>query len=284
MTAPAKRPAGTSPAVLVKRIRFVAQPAAGARVLRRFTQPRSCAAIEESGADNSDRPTWPEPTDHLDVVFVAPGSGREPGPGWLSPPDHSDAVPAATVERPGVSVEWRPGRALVRASADMHDEILAALADFAFYEGELRTLERDVESRLTNAGDDVPRAYVIRRRDRKHWPRFVEMIESFSRMRVTFARLEPQLAKGSRTLSPEARRIMSRLLVRADAEERLEALNDRLETGEDLYEGASDRVVEYRSYRTGHRLELGIICLLLAEVILILVDLYIHYREFNASE
>jgi uncharacterized Rmd1/YagE family protein len=61
------------------------------------------------------------------------------------------------------------------------------------------------------------------------------------------------------------------LKARADIEARLEALNDRLETIEDLYEGAIDRITDYRNYRKGSFLEIAIIVLLGLEVALLLL-------------
>src|SRR5271167_547168 len=115
MTAPASHSAGTSPAngtsprIVVKRIRFVDRAPPGARVLREFTQPRPCVAVEE-GLELGDlppAPEWPEPTDQLVVVFVPKGAGAEwqkRGAGWLAPPDHPEAVPAALVERDGCTI------------------------------------------------------------------------------------------------------------------------------------------------------------------------------------
>jgi len=251
------------------------------KVLRSFTQPRGSVAVEEV-ADFAamSRPTWPEPTDQLDIVLVAPGGG-EPGPLWLAAPDRADALPAVSVKLPGVTADWRPGRAVLRAPADRFDEFVAGLTEFAFYEGELRTLERAVEVGESDAAADTVRAFRIRPADSKHWPRFESLIEHFARLRLTFARLKPRLAKPSNSLKAETRRLVNRLLMRADVPARLEALSERLEACEDLYEGAIDRVADYRWYRTGHRLEWGIIFLLLLEVALMSADLYIRYLDYS---
>jgi hypothetical protein len=276
MSAPVTPP---SQSVAVRRIRFVTAPA-GVKPLRAFTQPRPCAAVVEPVDFVSTGLTvWPEPTDQLDVVFI-PSGARDPAPDWLAPPDHPDALPAIIVERPGVSVEWRPGRAVIRAAADRHADLLHAVIDFAFYEAELRGLERAVEAGEVNAAADTARAYRIQPQDREHWPRFATLIEHFGRLRLTYVKLAPRLAKPSRTLPTEARRIVARLLAKADVPARLEAITERLEACEDLYEGATDRVADYRWYRTGHRLEWGIIFLLIMEVALMSADLYIRYLDY----
>jgi hypothetical protein len=76
---------------------------------------------------------------------------------------------------------------------------------------------------------------------------------------------------------------MARLLKKADVEARLAALNDRLEAKEDLYEGANDRVADYRWYRNGHLLEIAIVVLLLVEALVMSADMYIRYLEYQVD-
>jgi hypothetical protein len=270
--------------VAVTRLRFLAAAPAGANVRRSFTQPRPAVAVEErvEPADLPATAPWPDPTDHCNVVLLAASDLPPRVAAWIAPPERPDAVPPVTVERDGVTVQWRPSQAVVCGAASAQDDALAALTDFAFYEGELRALEAAVAAHETQAQADVALAH--RPRDRKHWPRFQRTIERLSQMRLTFARLEPLLAGGSRTLPPEVRRIVSRLIRKADVEARLEALNDRLETLEDLYGGANDRVADYRGWHTGHLLEIGIIVLLLIEGAVMSSELVLHYREFQRDK
>src|SRR5262245_15065462 len=278
------RPLWPGPPAVVRRIRFVTEVPSGARVRRQFRQPRACLAVEEVAGpgDHPGRAKWPEPTDHFDAVFVPEGAGpgwHTLGEEWLAPPDHPEAEPAVAVECDGMAVRWRPGRALVLGRVQDPEALLDALTAFTFYEGELRLLERNLEVREADALADVGRAYKIRFRDRKHWPRFVLMIEELSRMRLTYARLEPRLAGGWRTLARGPRRLLSRLLRKANVAARLKAFGDRLEVCEDLYEGASDRVADYRWYVGGNWLEIGIIFLLSLEVVLMGVEIYLRSLE-----
>jgi len=55
---------------------------------------------------------------------------------------------------------------------------------------------------------------------------------------------------------------------------RLDGFCERLESCEDLYEGASDRLADFRWYMGGHLLEVSIVVLLLIEVALIGMELY----------
>jgi len=71
---------------------------------------------------------------------------------------------------------------------------------------------------------------------------------------------------------------MTRLLDEALVEARLEAASNRLEAFEDLYEGATDRIADYRWYLSSEWLEVGIIFLLLAEIVLLGFELYRHLK------
>jgi hypothetical protein len=284
-----KAPAnGPKPAIVVKRIRFLEQAPDGARVRRQFTQPHRGVAVEE-GANLADLPAdraWPEPTDQLVVVFVPRACAAEwqkKGAGWLDPPDHPEAAPAVVLERDGHAIHWRPGRAVVLGRVEHAEAVLDALVDFAFHEGELRRLEQALAACEAGAEGDVARAHCIRARDRRAWVRLGETIEHLNRMRLAYARLEPRLARPPRSLPVEARRVAARLARRADVEARLEAFSDRLEACEDLYEGANDRVADYRWYRSGHALEIAIIALLVLEVIIMTSDFYLRFLEYHAG-
>jgi hypothetical protein len=264
----------------------------GAEVRRELTQPRHVFAVEETVelADfPADRP-WPEPTDRCDVAFVprgANGDWSRAADEWLAAPPRPDAVPAVEVAEGDDKVRWRPGRAVVQARPDRRADVLAALAEFAFYEAELRALEAAVEAHEAQAQQDSAIAHKVRQRDRKNWPRVAATIEQLTRLRLDHARLAPRLAKGSRALPPEARRLVTRLLRKADASARLAAVGDRLEALEDLYEGANDRVADYRWYRNGHRIEVLIVVLLVIEAVVMSFELYLHHldrRDSKAAE
>ena len=275
-------------ALVVRRLRFLAEPPAGAKVRRQFKHPRRVVAVEEvvEPTNLPGIPTVPEPTDQCWIVFASTGTVNDALPNaatWLAPPDQPDAAPTVTIERDGTSLQWRPGRALVQGRAEHREDILTALTDFAFYEGELRALELDLEAREPQAREDVARTYAVGSRACRHGARLKATMEHFAQMRLTFARLEPCLAKGARSLPVEARRLIAHLLHKADVEARLEALSDRLEAMEDLYEGAVDRVADHRMYRHGHWLEVIIIALLMLDVVLISGDMYIRYLDYKVD-
>src|SRR5262249_3619335 len=98
-------PPGPNQTITARRIRFVSETAPGAKVRRAFKQPRRMFAVEEV-IEPADLPTnkpWPEPTDHLLVVFVprgAAGDWSRNAEAWMAPPaDQADAVQPVVLER-----------------------------------------------------------------------------------------------------------------------------------------------------------------------------------------
>jgi hypothetical protein len=307
------------PGISARRIRFVPQLSAHAKFRREFREPRTCYALEETvdlAELPCDRP-WPEPTDTLLVLHMPSNASAEWqrfGEAWMMPPTHPEAVQPTVIQGRGRRVQWRPGRALIvgdspaqdtrkppqtdirrgpapvsrgpaaqdaqKSSDDsMPEDVLAALIDFSFYEAELRNLELAVRIGENQMPDDVSKIYKIRFRDRQMWPRFTEMIEYFARLILVHSLLEPRLRRASRTLPPLSRRWVKRLLDEADIEERLDELDTRLEIGEALYEGANDRVADFKGYHFGHVLEVLIILFLVAEVVLMILELQALERD-----
>ena len=259
--------------ILVRRLRFLSHSVTAGRVLRTFKHPRLCLAVDEP-SDPSNTLTG----DELLVAFV-PRTYAEwdkVGGGWLAP---SPDAPAIDLTWRGGRIRWQPGRAVVHLTGASQDEVLSALAEFAFLEAELRRLEAEMDAREAPAADDVTRSQTIDRRDRAHWPRFRAAIEAFARMRLTFARLAPRFSEAASGPGPPSHRLASRLLRHARAEARADALDARLEACEDLYEGANDRVADAKGWHDGFIMELIIVLLLLLEVVLLCVDLVLRGGE-----
>jgi hypothetical protein len=271
------RSSASKQSVEVRRIRYVCETLPDDSVLRRFTQPRRSIAVEqpaELGALPAETP-WPEELDEL-LVIVSPETVspdlRKTIDRWLSPPEHPDALQPVVINLDGGAIRWRPGRAVITGDPDHFTTYLAALADFSFFEGELRRLERDLPRYELEAPEDVALGYQIH--NVEHWDRFGRIMEQLAQLRLTFAQLEPLLLTASRSLAPEARRAISALLSRSEVRTRLEAFDHRLEACEDLYEGALDRMSDFRAYRRSEWLEILIIILLATEVIIMAWGLY----------
>ncbi len=267
--------ADRSRAIVVKRIRFASEPTSGNAAHRRSAEPWSRIAVEET-LDTAGPPADSEAADARGdlVVALIPADAAAQAAGlregWIG----ADAL---SVSSGPLRVNWRPGRAVVRAPAAHLESALEALTRFAFCEGELRRIEQALDEHEAQAQVDVGRAQVVRYRDRKHWRRLTGLSERFCRMRLDYARLTANVAAASRGLPPETRQLISRLAAEADLDDRLEAASDRLEACEDLYDGATDRIAEYRWFLMSAWLESGIVLLLLVEIGLLAAELYVAH-------
>ena len=262
--------AASSPAVRVSHIRFARDAQASESILRRFAQPRSIVAVAQPAELSllADEP-WPHAFDDLYVILPStpvPPEVRSTVDRWLAARDKPDMPPLLVVNMDAGTIRWRPGRAVVEGKVDGCKNLVAALVDFAFFEGELRRLEQDLLPYEASAADDIAFAYQIRQADRIQWKRLGQTQQSISGLRPTFARLEPSLRSVSRALPPDAQEALTRLIAGSDVPSRLEAFDGRLEACQDLYEGAVDRIADFRWYRHGELLEITIVVLLILEL------------------
>jgi hypothetical protein len=205
-----------------------------------------------------------EAGDHLDIVRCPPAD-------WAAESDDPDAPRPFLIKLERGSVRWRPGQAVIEGSSD--PDVVAALIDFAFYEGELRHMESALAFYEATSRKDVSLAYRVKKSDSGQWERLARTMEALAAMRLEYARLEPFLSDAPRSLTQRARWIANRLLIRAGVPARLEAFSNRLEACEDLYEGAVDRIADFRWYRNGELLEVTIVVLLVLETIVMTAGL-----------
>ncbi len=252
--------------VSVRRIRFVPPGSEPGTVVRQFRDPRPTTAIEAtvpSEEIDADREF-----DELAIAIVDnPADWQRSLDAIRSPA----LPPPAILIRGEVRIGWRAGRAV--AFGDSPDA-LAGLVEAAFYEGELRRIERTLRQYDGEADRDIPLAFRARFRDRSDWPRFRDRLALYTRLRQSLVAIAPHLTRPSRELPQEARRWAARCLRATDAAHRAEAVGELLETREDLYEGAVDRITDYLGYFYGYFLEIIIVVLLVIEIGLMAGEVY----------
>ena len=240
----------------------------------RFSDPVATVAVGESVRPFALPPCWPEPVDQIEILTTDAGGFSEKILSWMAAPENPAAPATITVKKAALTVSWRPGRAVVQGTA--HDSaqncksLMPGLIEFGFYEAQLRKLEAAVLPFEATSDADVSHAYEMTTRHEKHWDRLYRTMEQLYRLRLQFARLEARLVHPSPALPMESRRLIDRLVEKAGIEERLEAVSNRLETCEDLYEGAVDRITDFKAYRRGNLLEIIIVVLLAVETVLLL--------------
>jgi hypothetical protein len=260
---------------------FAAQAPAGVATAREFSQPRRAHALTVPLAPSSLARTVSAMGASTCVIALLSPESSAPLPESTRAKlaGESREMPKVSLKQGTELVEWWPGRALVRAGADARAHVLAALVDFMFYEGELRELEAIVAAGEERALADLQVGQRVRPRDRRRWNALFDAMQRFTRARLIFARLEPELSADLSSLPAPARRWLGRMYEAALVEDRAEALDDRLEALETFYEGATQRAADFRWYLEGRRLEVTIILILVLECLLMAGDIYLHFAH-----
>lgn len=209
-----------------------------------------------------------EPAD-VDAV-VAELVGRATA--WVSA-----AVPAGdpplVIPLYGTHLVWSHRRAAVVGSADRLAAMRGAVLEFADREAELRDVEARIAAALEPLDADARLAFEF---DDRSLPRARELADRFQEavsLRRRLALLAPPLQRPAPQPPTLAGQLGERLRDRTRVIDRLEHAVERADLLERVYAGCGDRVAEFTSSRRHATLEWIIILLLVAEVVLITVDL-----------
>jgi hypothetical protein len=264
------------------RIRFLETVPAGQEVLREFPDPYPSpryAVLEAIGLELPP-PEWsPARDDEFCFLFLPGGSNtafdeQKRGEQWMAKPADANAEPTVEILMRSDRVLWRPGRAMMQGAADRLQETLLALADFSYHEGELRKLEREIHADGAVLARDVPlTTAAIDDAALKARPHVHERTCTMTHRRIRCARLQRPLEKPSITLPGAGRRLVGELLVQCEVQDRLKAVDERLEVYEDVYELANDRLMEYANFHAEAKLEIWIIVILVAELVLMVAEI-----------
>ncbi len=252
----------------------------GGRILAEFQDPYHCYAVAEPISPESLPAKGDDAVADAELyIWFMPGGSATPfevqkrGEAWMESPS-KQANPTIEVLFRSDRIFWRPGRALINGAADRVDETIEGLVEFAFHEGELRRLEREIDADWSTAEGDIPLTHSVDGGDLRRQGHVDEMTQKTTIRRMHYARLERRMEKPALSLPGASRRLVNELALQAEILERFKSLSDRLEVYEDLYESANDRLSEYRYYRGEFWLEIWIIVVLFLEVVLMLLDLF----------
>jgi hypothetical protein len=258
------------------RIRFAEQAPADQTVLMEFRDPAPRFALQMCNVLETP-PTGQEAQepDILEVVAV-PGADqrwRNDLQNWVAQAAPRSAVPPVTIKVREAQVTWCSGRAVIQGGIDHIDPLLAALADFHYYEAELRRLELEVAASWRELEEDSPLAYDVKQSDMTRYKEVGRRVEQTLRRRMRHVRIEPHLYEPSAHLPAAAQDLGERLREETRIEDRLEILDGQIEAFESVYEMCSQRIGEFRAAREGFVLESVIIVLLTVETVLLLAEL-----------
>lgn len=196
---------------------------------------------------------------------------------WLS---HSDSVrglpQAASV--PGGRIALLGQRAVFCGSLDNIDYGLKILGQFLLLEQELRRLEQSTTAALNSSEKDVELTHQVSPKEFSRWASVNKMTEAIGRERIAFTKLEGAIMRlGIATTDHD--KTIYQLTKAAEFEDRLEYVDDVIEVVADIYELCNDRISEFTYFDKEYKCELWIVLILILELMLLVVDIAIHYGQ-----
>jgi len=250
----------------VRHIRFVEEPEPGERVLLRFNDPAPrCAALAsaepKAGAAGGSA---------LEVVLLPPAAGEEEieKAFGLQAAEDAGLAPVISVKARGMELRWHPGRAVLECDAEQAELLLASVAEFAHYEGELRRIEEEIARGWAQLEEDQGLAFDVTSADLRRSDAVGARMAGTLRRRMRLARIEAHLSRADMRLGTAGERLGEALREKAQTEARAEIASGQLEVFEHIYEMSAQRMGEYRAARQSGILEWVIIALLAAEAML----------------
>ena len=263
-------------AITVTRICFV-QDAAGADVLLKFADPSAglaVAATKPAAAElltgGADLAVLMIPEEAAERnAWVA--RGRE----WIKAPGSAPGVRVSLED--DAYILFRPGQAMIVAPAEVLPALLLAVADFAYYEIELRKLETELGANWDTAQRHLSLIHTVTAKQLRATEDVAVATQEAMMRRMRYARLEPHLVLPPEHFTGLARDAAKRLRGRQSIEARLEAADSQIECYEDIYDMANQRRGEYVNFIREYRLEWYILLVLLAELLVVGTDFYLNY-------
>jgi hypothetical protein len=183
-----------------------------------------------------------------------------------------DGLPLA-VPLYGTHVVWSPRRGVALGPADRLPAMRGALVEFADREAELRDIERRLTGLLEHVDGDAPLAFEF---DEAAMSRRQELAGRFREgvsLRRRLALLAPAVHRPAPQPPTLGGQVGERLRDRTRLIERLEHAVEQADLVERVYAGCGERAADFVTSRRHATLEWVIILLLVAEVVLITIDL-----------
>ena len=173
----------------------------------------------------------------------------------------------------GCRIFWGPGRAALIAAPRRLEPARAALLEAIGYESRLRTLENWLESGWEQLQSDLEPAFEFSERQLRRRTDLRQRYQEVLGKRAELAQLTPRLHFPPIYPPTLASQIGERVRERTRLVERAEFASQQLEVYERVYEQAGQRRNEFLLQRSSNQLEWIIILLLLAQIVLVLVEM-----------
>lgn len=277
MTEMIETPSSTLPVgAQFHRIAFVAGSAAGETVLTELPAAIGRRAV----VIGIDPAATPAPGELL-VLAVPATVDEEPDllaemRDWADPPTAGVERTGQILTLQGAQVVWTPARLAVVASPDRLHAARNSALEVVYYDAELSAIETELAAMWPDLEADTPLAFAFAEQSVRLRRQLAERFLRVFTLRARLARITPHVLAPHAHPPTLATQLNERLRERVRMAHRVESLDTQLEVFERVYEGCGQKANEYMIARTGHTLEWVIIILLLAQTILVSIDL-LHY-------
>lgn len=258
-------------------VTFVAEVAAGQTVLMEFPEPIKRRAVLVRSGPAGTHPQ-PVPADDL-LILSVPAPVQEDADllahvrAWVDAATPDNDRKSQMIALQGAQIFWAPGCAALLTHADRHATVRKALIEFSYYEGELRAIERDLGGLWPELEADAPLAFEFNEKSVRKRQLLSRRFQQVLAIRSRLAWITPHVLCPHLHPPTLASQVGERLRERTRLTHRLEFISGQLEIFERVYELCGQRASDFMHARISHTLEWVIIILLLAQTILVSVDL-----------
>lgn len=192
---------------------------------------------------------------------------------WADPPTAGVERTGQLLTLQGAQVFWTSARLAVVASPDRLQAVRNAAIEVAYYNAELCEIELKLASLWPELEADTPLAFAFAEQSVRLQRHLAERFRRVFAWRARLARITPHVLAPHAHPPTLATQLSERLRERTRMTHRVESLDTQLEVFERVYEGCGQKSSEFIIARTGHTLEWVIIVLLLAQTVMVAVDL-----------
>lgn len=251
----------------VQRIEF-AGDRGGSTCLLEFTTPERRSAIVVGPEQPASLMLLSVPSQDLDQPELLTTARR-----WIERRDPGAAgEPSVMITLHGAQIFWHDGRAAIIASPERLAAAKTAVVEFAFHDGLLRSIERDIAARWPELEGDAPLAFDFHERWLRRRDELARRFQAFVLLRTRFVRLVPLVNRPPVYPPTLASQISERLRERTRLADRLDFADGQLEVFERVYELCAERSSEFVLARKGHVLEWIIIVFLAFQTLLLVLE------------
>ncbi|GEM_PF-6694091 len=212
----------------------------------------------------------------LTVLFCPASTASLEWKNWLvRNSDKSSQVSASIL---GGRITKNATRAVYCGVIEHFDYALKIIAQFSLLDHELVRLETSASAALTASESDVVLTHQVTEAQFSQGPHVNEMTALIARELIALTRLDGYFTRLGISTSDE-HKLLLQLMKAAEFDARMQYLDDVIEVVADIYELANDRLSECTYFHKEYRIELWIVLILVAELLLLVVDIFAHYGQ-----